>query len=226
MSYAEAAFESGPEAPLNVRRFAQSSATFQRREKAFQASLATLVPLFEGKPFDITEENMQARIRGMILMAISNKHGYIVMSTGNKSEMALGYCTLYGDMAGGLGVISDVTKQQVYLLARWLNREKELIPQAIIDKAPSAELKPDQKDTDSLPEYDIVDKVLQGYVEEYLTAEEIAQKYAISIDVVFDLVHRIHRAEYKRRQAPPGIRVTRKAFNIGRRYPIVQKWRY
>ncbi len=118
---------------------------------------------------------MQARIRGMILMALSNKHGYIVMSTGNKSEMALGYCTLYGDMAGGLGVISDVNKQQVYALSHWINREKEIIPRSIIDKAPSAELRPDQKDTDSLPEYSVVDKVLQGYVEEYLSPEEIAK---------------------------------------------------
>jgi NAD+ synthase (glutamine-hydrolysing) len=194
-------------------------------EKPFQSFLDLLQPYFQGKVPDITEENMQARIRGMILMAISNKHGYIVMSTGNKSEMALGYCTLYGDMAGGLGVISDVTKQQVYILARWLNREKEIIPQSIIDKVPSAELRSNQKDTDSLPTYDIVDKVLQGYVEEYLTPEEIAQKYHIAMDVVLDLVRRIHRAEYKRRQAPPGIRVTKKAFNIGRRYPIVQGWR-
>jgi NAD+ synthase (glutamine-hydrolysing) len=193
-------------------------------EKPFQAFLDLLNPYFQGKALDITEENMQARIRGMILMAISNKFGYIVMSTGNKSELGLGYCTLYGDMCGGLGVISDVTKQQVYTLARWLNREKEVIPKSIIDKVPSAELRPNQKDTDSLPEYDIVDKVLQGYVEEYLSPEEIAQKYAIPLDVVADLVRRIHRAEYKRRQAAPGIRVSKKAFRVGRRYPIVQGW--
>lgn len=193
-------------------------------EKPFQSFLELLQPFFQGKPQDVAEENMQARIRGLILMAISNKHGYIVMSTGNKSEMALGYCTLYGDMAGGLGVISDVTKQQVYHLARWLNRHQEVIPQSIIDKIPSAELRPNQKDTDSLPEYAIVDHVLQGYVEESLSPEEIAQKYNIAIEMVIDLVRRIHRAEYKRRQAPPGIRVTKKAFNIGRRYPIVQGW--
>jgi NAD+ synthase (glutamine-hydrolysing) len=127
-------------------------------------------------------------------------------------------------MCGGLGVISDVTKQQVYELSRWLNREKEVIPQSIIDKVPSAELRPNQKDTDSLPEYPVVDKVLQGYVEEYLSPEEIAQKYDLPVEVVIDLVRRIHRAEYKRRQAAPGIRVSKKAFRVGRRYPIVQGW--
>jgi NAD+ synthase (glutamine-hydrolysing) len=193
-------------------------------EKPFHSFLDLLDPFFQGKASDITEENMQARIRGMILMAISNKLGYIVLSTGNKSEMGLGYSTLYGDMCGGLGVISDVTKQKVYALAHFLNREKEKIPQSIISKAPSAELKANQKDTDSLPEYDIVDKVLQGYVEECLSPDEIAGKYALPIEIVLDLIHRIHRAEYKRRQAAPGIRVSRKAFRVGRRYPIVQGW--
>jgi len=193
-------------------------------EKPFQAFLDLLEPHFQGKPHDITEENMQARIRGLILMAISNKEGYIVMSTGNKSEMALGYCTLYGDMAGGLGVISDVTKEQVYALSLWINRGEEIIPQSIIDKVPSAELRPNQKDTDSLPEYDVVDKVLQGYVEDYLSPEEISQKHSIPIEIVVDLIRRIHRAEYKRRQAPPSIRVSKKAFRVGRQYPIVQEW--
>ena len=193
-------------------------------EQPFQSFLDLMEPFFQGKAADITEENLQARIRGSILMAISNKLGYIVMSTGNKSEMGLGYCTLYGDMCGGLGVISDVTKKQVYELCHWINRKKEVIPQTIIDKVPSAELRPNQKDTDSLPEYDIVDKVLQGYVEEYLSPEEIAQKYDLPIEIVIDLVHRIHRAEYKRRQAAPGIRVSKKAFRVGRRYPIVQGW--
>lgn len=193
-------------------------------EKPFQAFLDLLQPHFKEKAADITEENLQARIRGMILMAISNKHGYIVMSTGNKSEMGLGYCTLYGDMAGGLGVISDVTKKQVYALACYINREKEVIPQSIIGKDPSAELKPNQRDTDSLPEYDIVDKVLEGYVEEYSSPEEIAKKYALPIETVLDLIYRIHRAEYKRRQAAPEIRVSKKAFRAGRRYPIVQRW--
>ncbi|MBS0607538.1 MAG: NAD(+) synthase, partial [Verrucomicrobia bacterium] len=170
------------------------------------------------------EENMQARIRGTILMAVSNKFGHIVMSTGNKSEMGMGYCTLYGDMCGGLSVISDVTKQQVYALCRWLNRDKEIIPQSTIDKPPSAELKPGQKDSDSLPDYAIVDKVLQSYVEEYLSPEEIASKHNLPVELVIDLVRRIHRAEYKRRQGAPGIRVSKKAFRVGRRYPIVQGW--
>lgn len=193
-------------------------------EGPFKSFLDLLEPHFKGKGPDITEENMQARIRGMILMAISNKFGHIVMSTGNKSEMGMGYSTLYGDMCGGLSVISDVTKQQVYALCRWLNRDKEIIPQSIIDKPPSAELKPGQKDSDSLPDYAIVDKVLQSYVEEYLSPEEIASKHNLPVEVVIDLVRRIHRAEYKRRQAAPGIRVSKKAFRVGRRYPIVQGW--
>lgn len=193
-------------------------------EGPFEAFLELLEPFFEGKGPDVTEENLQARIRGMILMALSNKLGHIVLSTGNKSEMAMGFCTLYGDMAGGLSVISDVNKQQVYALCRWLNREKEVIPQAIIDKIPSAELRPNQKDSDTLPPYELVDKVLQGYVEEFLSPEEIARRYEVPLAVAIDLVGRIHRAEYKRRQAAPGIRVSRKAFRVGRRYPIVQGW--
>ncbi len=193
-------------------------------EGPFEDYLALLHPFFGGKAPDATEENLQARIRGMILMAISNKLGYVVLSTGNKSEMALGYCTLYGDMCGGLSVIADVTKTQVYALARWINRRQEIIPRAILEKPPSAELKPDQKDSDALPDYAIVDQVLQGYVEDCLSPEEISKRHGIPIDIVLDLIHRIHRAEYKRRQAPPGLRVSKKAFRVGRRYPIVQKW--
>jgi NAD+ synthase (glutamine-hydrolysing) len=193
-------------------------------EEPFESFLELLLPHFEGLPPDITEENMQARIRGLMLMALSNKLGCIVLSTGNKSEMAMGYCTLYGDTCGGLSVISDVTKMQVYALAKWINRKGEIIPQSTIDKAPSAELRPNQKDSDSLPDYSVIDAVLQGYVEELLSPEEIAQKEGLSLNLVFDLIHRIHRAEYKRRQAPPGIRVSKKAFRVGRRYPIVQRW--
>ncbi len=193
-------------------------------EAPFDSYLNLLEPHFEGKKPDVTEENLQARIRGIILMAFSNKLGYIVMSTANKSEMAMGYSTLYGDMCGGLAVISDVTKTQVYTICRWLNRKKELIPQAIIDKPPSAELRPNQKDSDTLPDYAIVDAVLQAYVEEFHAPEEIAEKQKLPLDLILDLIHRIHLAEYKRRQAAPGIRVSKKAFRVGRRYPIVQQW--
>lgn len=193
-------------------------------EGPFEDYLELLKPCFAGKGPDVTEENLQARIRGMILMAISNKLGHVVLSTGNKSEMGMGYCTLYGDMCGGLGVIADVTKTQVYALSRWINRDKEIIPTSTIEKPPSAELRPNQKDSDSLPDYAIVDVVLQAYVEDVLSPEEIAEKHHIPIEVVLDLVRRIHRAEYKRRQAPPGIRVSKKAFRAGRRYPIVQGW--
>lgn len=193
-------------------------------EGPFKALLELLEPRFEGRPFDVAEENMQARIRGMILMAISNKFGHVVLSTGNKSELATGYSTLYGDMVGGLGVLSDVTKGQVYALARHYNRKLELIPEAILTKEPSAELREHQKDSDSLPDYSIIDTVVEGYVENHLSPKEIAKRYKISVDVVEDLVRRIHRNEYKRRQAAPGLRVSRRAFSVGRRFPIVQKW--
>lgn len=190
----------------------------------YDTYLSVLDPLFKGKNPDITEENLQARIRGMILMALSNKHGYIVLSTGNKSELAMGYATLYGDMCGGLGVISDLTKRQVYQLSNWINCEKEIIPWNTIKREPSAELRPNQKDSDSLPSYDIVDNVLQAYVEDHYSPEEIATKFNYKLDLVKDLIRRIHRNEYKRRQSPPGLRVSEKAFWIGRRFPIVQRW--
>ncbi len=193
-------------------------------EKPFQGYLDLLIPEFEGKTADVTEENLQARIRGMILMALSNKLGYIVLSTGNKSELAMGYATLYGDMCGGLGVINDLSKMQVYALSRWINREKEIIPWNTIQKPPSAELRLNQKDSDSLPDYQIVDNVLQDYVEAYLSPAKIAEKHGYPLALVQDLIQRIHRAEYKRRQAPPGLRVTEKAFSVGRRFPIVQKF--
>lgn len=193
-------------------------------EGPFCENLELLEPFFENQPWDSTEENIQARVRGLILMAFSNKLGYIVLSTGNKSELALGYCTLYGDMCGGLSVIADVTKKQVYELCRWINQKKEIIPSSVLEKAPSAELRPNQKDIDTLPPYPIIDAVLEGYVEEHLSAEAIAKKYNIPIETVLDLIGRIHRAEYKRRQAAPGIRVSKKAFSVGRRYPIVERW--
>lgn len=193
-------------------------------KEPFDTFLDLLKPYFAGKKEDVTEENLQARIRGTILMALSNKEGYIVLSTGNKSEMGLGYCTLYGDMCGGLGVIADVLKTQVYDLARWINRDKEIIPSSTITKPPSAELRPDQIDLDSLPDYGIVDKVLKAYVEEYASPQEIAERFQIDQGVVDDLVSRLHLAEYKRRQSAPCIRVSKKAFSVGRQFPIVQGW--
>lgn len=193
-------------------------------EKPLQSYLDLLQPEWQGKGPDSTEENIQARIRGMILMALSNKLGYIVLSTGNKSEMAMGYATLYGDMCGGLGVISDVTKDHVYSLARYINRSKEVIPHYTIAREPSAELRPNQKDSDTLPSYDIIDTVVREYVEEFQAPRDIADKHGFPLNVVEDIVLRIHKNEYKRRQAPPGLRVTEKAFAVGRRFPIVQKW--
>lgn len=190
----------------------------------YESYLTLLEPFFKDKKFNTTEENIQARIRGMILMALSNKHGWIVLSTGNKSELALGYSTLYGDLCGGLSVISDLTKQQVYALSRWINRNKKIIPQNSLEKPPSAELRPNQKDSDSLPDYAIVDAVLKDYIESNLTAKLIAEKHNFPLSLVEDLIKRIHRHEYKRRQAPPGLRVTEKAFSDGRHFPIVQKW--
>ncbi|MEM7175815.1 MAG: NAD+ synthase [Chlamydiota bacterium] len=195
-------------------------------ERPFHQLTELLDPYFEGKKWDTTEENLQARIRGMILMALSNKHGYIVLSTGNKSEIALGYTTLYGDMCGGLGVIADVLKTKVFDLCRYINRleQREIVLESIIARAPSAELRPGQKDLDSLPEYGIVDKVLQGYIEDYLSIDEITEKYTIDRDLVVSLIRKMHAAEYKRHQSPPILRVSKKSFGVGRQYPIVQKW--
>lgn len=193
-------------------------------EDPFNAYLTTLEPIFVGRTWDTTEENMQARIRGMILMALSNKFGHIVLATGNKSELAMGYATLYGDMCGGLGVISDLTKGQVYALAREINRREVVIPEDTIVRAPSAELRPNQKDSDSLPDYAVLDAVLQDYVEQHLPPEVIAERRQLPLSLVMDLVQRIHRNEYKRRQSPPGLRVTQRAFSVGRRFPIVQKF--
>jgi NAD+ synthase (glutamine-hydrolysing) len=193
-------------------------------EAPFESYLKILAPAFEGHPADVTEENLQARIRGMLLMSFSNKFGYLVLSTGNKSELALGYSTLYGDMCGGIAVIGDVTKKQVYDLARWINRHQEIIPKYTIDRAPSAELRPDQKDSDSLPDYELIDQVLQAYVEEHRSPEWIAEHFNYPLPVVQSLIKRIHLNEYKRRQAPPALRISEKSFSIGRRFPIVQRW--
>ncbi len=179
--------------------------------------------LFAGRAEDATEENMQARLRGMILMSFSNKFGSLLLTTGNKSELAVGYCTLYGDMAGGLAVISDVPKTSVYRLANYINRERELIPAATIDKPPSAELKPDQKDQDTLPPYDLLDRILQLYVEDNLSAVEIIAK-GFDPQTVRWIQRRVDLNEYKRAQAVPGLKVTSRAFGSGRRMPIAQRF--
>ena len=184
--------------------------------------LSTLAPEFKGKKQDVTEENVQARIRGNILMAFSNKFGNIVLSTGNKSEMSVGYCTLYGDMSGGLAVISDVPKTMVYDLARYMNRGREVIPPATIEKPPSAELRPGQKDQDTLPPYDVLDSILRAYVDEGKTMDELLSMN-FDADTVRWVVRAVNRNEYKRKQAPPGLKVTTKAFGQGRRMPIAAK---
>ena len=183
-----------------------------------------LKPVFNGKPEDTTEENIQARIRGNYLMALSNKFGSMLVSTGNKSELAVGYCTLYGDMAGGLAVISDVPKLMVYELAKWINRDRELIPQMTIDKPPSAELRPDQKDEDSLPPYDVLDRILKLYIEDLKSPQEIADRYDFDLKLVKDIALLVDRNEYKRKQAAPGLKITSRAFGFGRPFPIAQRF--
>ena len=183
-----------------------------------------LAEAFHGRKPDSTEENIQARIRGNLLMALSNKFGSLVLSTGNKSELAVGYCTLYGDMAGGLGVIADVPKLMVYDLAKLVNREREMIPQATMTKPPSAELRADQKDTDTLPPYEDLDRILKGYVEDLMTPEQIAEECLLPLDLVRSVAMQVDRNEYKRKQAPPGLKVTSKAFSVGRRFPVAQKY--
>jgi NAD+ synthetase len=216
---------------------------------AFQVFKAQFKEIFKGLPENETEENMQPRLRAMILMALSNKFGHLVLSTGNKSELAVGYCTLYGDMAGGLAVISDIPKTMIYELARWINSDYaqwaievnrpylaapgtggssdpprgEIIPKPTIEKPPSAELKPDQKDQDTLPEYKILDEILQLYVEENLSARDIISR-GFEEKTVRWVQRRVDLNEYKREQAAPGLKVTSRAFGIGRKMPIAQKY--
>ena len=192
-------------------------------EQAYQSMASTLKPFFKGRPFDITEENLQARIRGMMLMALSNKFGYILLNTSNKSEAAVGYGTLYGDMAGGLSVIGDVYKTQVFELARYINRNEEIIPVNIINKPPSAELRPDQKDSDSLPDYDVLDKVLFEYIENRRSPAELVAM-GFDQDLIKRILRLVNTNEYKRYQTPPILRVSDKAFGMGRRMPIVAKY--
>jgi len=191
----------------------------------YQAYLQSLTQHFEGKEADTTEENIQARIRGNILMAFSNKFGYLLLSTGNKSELAVGYCTLYGDMSGGLSTISDVPKTMVYELAEYVNRQKEIIPKNTIQKAPSAELRPDQTDQDTLPPYPVLDKILAYYIEEGYSVDEIVE-LGMERETVQWVVRTVDRNEYKRKQAAPGLKVTSKAFGVGRRMPVAKKLEY
>jgi NAD+ synthase (glutamine-hydrolysing) len=190
----------------------------------FDAYRKALAPAFGGRAQDVAEENIQARIRGNYLMALSNKFGSMLLSTGNKSELAVGYCTLYGDMAGGLAVISDVPKLMIYELARWANREREVIPQSTLDKPPSAELRPDQKDEDSLPPYDVLDRILKAYIEDLRSPREIADHYGFELKLVRDVALLVDRTEYKRKQAAPGLKITSRAFGFGRPFPIAQRF--
>jgi NAD+ synthase (glutamine-hydrolysing) len=189
----------------------------------YEAYRQTLQGVFAGLKEDVTEENIQARARGTMLMALSNKLGAIVLSTGNKSELGVGYCTLYGDMVGGLAVISDVPKTLVYRLSDYVNSRRAVIPQATLTKPPSAELRPDQKDSDSLPPYEVLDAVLEDYVEDSRPAERIATNRGFDIETVRRVIRMVDRAEYKRQQAAPGLKISPKAFGYGRRFPIAAK---
>ena len=189
-----------------------------------ESALASFAPVFAGREPDVTEENLQARLRGVTLMAISNKFGHLLLTTGNKSELAVGYCTIYGDMCGGLAVISDVPKTRIYDLARWMNREKEIIPPGTISKPPSAELRPDQTDQDSLPPYDVLDAILERLVERHWSGDQIIAD-GFDADTTRRIIRLVDGNEWKRHQAAPGLRVTTKAFGIGRRMPIAQRFR-
>jgi NAD+ synthase (glutamine-hydrolysing) len=192
-------------------------------DRVFDAVKSSMASVFAGRPEDVTEENMQARIRGLLLMALSNKENHLLLTTGNKSELAVGYCTIYGDMCGGLAVISDLPKVRVYEICRWINRGREIIPWNTIDKPPSAELRPDQKDQDTLPPYEILDGILELYVERQLSTEEIIAR-GYEENAVRWIQRRVDLNEWKRQQAAPGLRVTSKAFGMGRRMPIVQRF--
>jgi NAD+ synthetase len=192
-------------------------------QNSFDAVRSQFTEIFAGLPEDTTEENMQPRLRGLTLMALSNKFGHLLLSTGNKSELAVGYCTLYGDMCGGLAVISDVPKVMVYRLAEYINRKREIIPRATIEKAPSAELKPDQRDQDTLPAYEVLDPILQLYVEDQLSVAEILT-HGFDEKTVRWVQRRVDLNEYKRAQAVPGLKVTSRAFGVGRKMPVAQRF--
>jgi NAD+ synthase (glutamine-hydrolysing) len=190
----------------------------------FDTFRKTMSGVFSGLREDLTEENMQSRIRGNVLMAMSNKFNALVLTTGNKSEYAVGYCTLYGDMAGALGVISDVPKTMVYQLSHYVNSRGTVIPKGSLEKPPSAELRPNQKDADSLPPYEVLDRILEDYVEDLKTVKEIAKERGIDKKIVLKLVRMIEQSEYKRQQAPIGLKITEKAFGVGRRFPVAAKY--
>lgn len=192
----------------------------------FEDYRKVLKPVFASCPEDVTEENIQPRARGTLLMALANKFGAIVLSTGNKSELGVGYCTLYGDMVGGLAVISDVPKTMVYRLARYVNSRRAVIPEATLEKPPSAELRPDQKDVDTLPPYEVLDPILEDYIEDMRTPEEIAARHDFDINLVSRVIRMVDRNEYKRQQAAPGLKISEKAFGYGRRFPIAAKYEY
>jgi NAD+ synthase (glutamine-hydrolysing) len=191
--------------------------------EVFEGFRKTLQPAFAGRPEDVTEENIQARIRGTLLMALSNKFEALVLTTGNKSELAVGYCTLYGDMVGGMAVISDVPKTMVYRLAHYVNSRRPVIPRATLEKPPSAELRPNQTDQDTLPPYEVLDTILEDYIEDLKTPEQIAAERNYDLALVRKVARMVERSEYKRQQAAPGIKISQKAFGMGRRFPIAQK---
>jgi NAD+ synthase (glutamine-hydrolysing) len=193
-------------------------------DSIFEMYLNTLKDEFKGLPFNTTEENIQARIRGNILMAFSNKFGWLVLTTGNKSEMSVGYATLYGDMAGGFAVIKDVPKTLVYKICQWKNQKVKVIPERVLYKEPSAELKPGQRDIDTLPPYEVLDPILKAYIEDDMTFDEIIN-LGCEPDCVKKVISMVDKSEYKRRQAPPGIKITQRAFGRDRRFPITNKYR-
>jgi NAD+ synthase (glutamine-hydrolysing) len=194
-------------------------------EPIYESVVRQLKPIFEGREPDVTEENIQARSRGLLLMAISNKTGRMLLTTGNKSEMAVGYATLYGDMAGGFAPIKDCSKTLVYRLAAYRNSLGEVIPERVIKRAPTAELRPNQKDSDSLPDYKILDPILEAFIEEDLSVDEIAGR-GFDRDIVIRVLQLVKTNEYKRRQAPPGIRISGRAFGRDWRYPITSRYTF
>jgi NAD+ synthetase len=194
-----------------------------RITETYDSFIKALKSSFAGRDEDVTEENLQSRIRGTVVMSLSNKLGALVLATSNKSELGVGYTTLYGDMVGGLAVISDVPKTMVYRLSQWVNSRRPVIPKSTLEKPPSAELRPDQKDTDSLPPYDVLDTILEDYVEDYKTAEQISRERGYDFNLVRSIIRMVEKSEYKRQQAAIGLKISEKAFGVGRRFPIAAR---